>query len=143
MSERFEKYTKIPFKHLGDNPETGLDCFNLNRYILKEELGIDIGYESKDVNPYTDNNWYNLTNRNIMLEGFTNPKWGWVKVSSPKEFDVILMYIGATNVANHCALYIGKNKILQIRERHLSSISPYGDYYQQYTIGIYRWHTLV
>ncbi len=49
------------------------------------------------------------------------------------------MSIGSTNVTNHCALYIGENKMLQTMINHKSWIAPYGRWYKNYTVGIYKW----
>ena len=69
--------------------------------------------------------------------------YGWHKVSEPKKYDVITMSLGATNVTNHCALYVDQNRILQTMLDHTSWIAPYGNYYKQYTTGIYRWKDLM
>ena len=70
-------------------------------------------------------------------------KYGWIKVKEPKVYDVILMSLGSTNVTNHCAMYVDTNKILQTMINHNSWIAPYGRYYKQYTVGVYRWKSLV
>ena len=49
------------------------------------------------------------------------------------------MSIGSTNVTNHCALYLGDNKILQTMIDKISWIAPYGRYYKNYTIGMFKW----
>jgi cell wall-associated NlpC family hydrolase len=77
------------------------------------------------------------------MERAASDEYGWLKVKEPKLYDVILMSLGATNVTNHCALYVDRNKILQTMIDHTSWIAPYGRYYQQYTVGIYRWKSLV
>jgi hypothetical protein len=38
MATEWGRYVGIPFKHLGTDPEKGLDCFNLLKYIYKKEL---------------------------------------------------------------------------------------------------------
>ena len=53
------------------------------------------------------------------------------------------MSLGSTNVTNHCAMYVDTNKILQTMINHNSWIAPYGRYYKQYTVGVYRWKSLV
>ena len=98
----YNKYLNFPYQHLGDNIETGIDCFNLCRLIYKEAFG-------------------------------------WKQVRTPKEFDVITMSIGSTNITNHCALYIGANRILQTMVNRVSWTTVYGRYYKNYTIGIFRW----
>ena len=49
------------------------------------------------------------------------------------------MCIRDSNVTNHCALYIGENKMLQTMINHKSWIAPYGRWYKNYTVGIYKW----
>ena len=34
----YDSYTGFPYKHLGDNITTGIDCFNLCRLVYKEKL---------------------------------------------------------------------------------------------------------
>ena len=57
----------------------------------------------------------------------------------PQLFDIILMSIGSTNVTNHCAMLVDRTKILQTMIKHTSWVAPYGNYYKQYTTGVYRW----
>ena len=66
------------------------------------------------------------------------------ELSPTKSFNVKDANItkGSTNVPNHCAMYVDDNKVLHIMDKHLSWISPYGNYYKQYTTGIYRWKNL-
>ena len=70
-------------------------------------------------------------------------EYGWIKVKEPKLYDVITMSIGSTNITNHCALYVDTGKILQTMIGHASYISTYGNYWKQYTTGIYRWKDLI
>ena len=44
----YEKYVGFPYVHLGDDPKSGIDCFNLIRYVYKNELDIDIPYDTTD-----------------------------------------------------------------------------------------------
>ena len=37
----YNSYTGFPYKHLGDDIETGIDCFNLCRLVFRNELNID------------------------------------------------------------------------------------------------------
>ena len=39
------------------------------------------------------------------------------------------MFFGSTHVTNHCALYLGNNKILQTMINHNSWVTNYGRYY--------------
>ncbi len=138
----YKKYVGFPYKHLGEDPISGIDCFNLCTHIFKEELDIDIPYRTKDFCNIIDEDWYSKTHERWM-ERAASDEYGWTKVKEPKLYDVILMSLGATNVTNHCAMYVARNKILQTMIDHDSWIAPYGRYYQQYTVGIYRWKSLV
>jgi cell wall-associated NlpC family hydrolase len=138
----YKKYVGFPYKHLGEDPISGIDCFNLCTLIYKQELEIDIPYRTKDFCNIIDEDWYSKTHERWM-ERAASDEYGWLKVKEPKLYDVILMSLGATNVTNHCALYVDRNKILQTMIDHTSWIAPYGRYYQQYTVGIYRWKSLV
>ena len=42
----YNSYTGFPYKHLGDDTKTGIDCFNLCRLVYKEKLNIDIPYDT-------------------------------------------------------------------------------------------------
>lgn len=139
MSNWYDKYIGIPFKHLGDDEE-GIDCFNLCRLVLKNECGFSSFPASSTFCNIVDDDWYNKlsispfeqTIKDKLLTGECK------KVSIPSKFDIVVMSIGATNITNHCALYIGNNKILQAMTHRDSWVSSYGAYYKQYTTGIYR-----
>jgi len=143
MKKWYESYINFPYKHLGKNPETGIDCFNLCCYVYENELGIKLPYSTADFCNIIDENWYSKTNMQLFHKGFTDPKNGWTKVSEPKEYDIILMSIGSTNVTNHCALYLGDGKILQIMLSRTSGVYPYRGFFKQYTTGIYRWNSFL
>lgn len=137
----YEKYTGFTYKHLGNDIDQGIDCFNLCRYVYKQELDIDIPYITSDLCNIVDENWYEKTHSQFMLDQATEDN-GWIKVQEPNKYDVILMSLGSTHVVNHCSLYVARNKMLQTMLKHKSWIAPYGNYYKQYTVGIYRWKTL-
>ena len=42
----YKKYTGFPYAHLGDNINSGIDCFNLIKYVYKIELNIEIPYDT-------------------------------------------------------------------------------------------------
>jgi cell wall-associated NlpC family hydrolase len=141
MNKWYEKYTGFPYKHLG-NSEEGIDCFNLCSMVYKKELSIDIPYLSSDFCNIVEDNWYSKTHDQYFLKGATT-EHGWTKVDSPRVYDIIVMSLGSTHVANHCSLYVDKDRMLQTMSKHTSWIAPYGTYYKQYTIGIYRWKSLL
>ncbi len=140
MTKWYDKYLNIPYKHLGNDPKSGMDCFNLCRYIYNEETGINIPYFSFDRCNIVDDDWYNKTSDSI-FENSALADNSWKRVSEPKKFDFILMSIGSTNISNHCAMYLENNKMIHNMIDRPSWISPYGSYYQQYTTGLYRWTT--
>jgi cell wall-associated NlpC family hydrolase len=141
MNKWYEKYTGFPYKHLGNSITDGIDCFNLCKLVYKNELSIDIPYLTSDFCNIVDENWYTKTHDQFMLKAATT-EYGWTKVSEPKIYDVIVMSLGSTHVANHCALYVDTNRMLQTMLQHTSWIAPYGSYYKQYTVGVYRWKSL-
>jgi cell wall-associated NlpC family hydrolase len=138
----YDSYTGFPYRHLGDDINTGIDCFNLCALVYKNELNIDIPYRTSNFCNIVDEDWYSKTHERWM-EKAASDKYGWQKVIEPKVYDVILMSLGSTHVTNHCALYVDTNRILQTMIKHKSWIAPYGRYYKQYTIGIYRWKDLM
>ena len=138
----YNRYTGFPYRHLGEEPIDGIDCFNLCTLIYKKELGIEIPYRTRDFCNIVDEDWYEKTHERWMNRA-ASEKYGWIKVKDPKVYDVILMSLGSTNVTNHCAMYVDTNKILQTMINHNSWIAPYGRYYKQYTVGVYRWKSLV
>lgn len=140
MTKWYDKYTNIPYKHLGNDPVNGMDCSNLCRYAYEQENNIAIPYLSYEYCNIVDDDWYNKTTDQY-FENAVKADPRWVKVLNPKPFDFILISIGATNVTNHCALYVDTNKILHTMQNRTSWIAPYGSYYKQYTTGIYRWTT--
>lgn len=142
MTNWYDKYVGIPFKHLGSDIEEGLDCFNLCRYVLNAELNIHIPYYTYDFCNIVDDHWYAKTTIPLLEQGANkqDENWSWLKVATPKKLDVVLMSIGSTNITNHTALYLGGDKLLQTTINRASWVSPYGRYYKQYTTGIYRWN---
>ena len=124
----YKKYTGFPYTHLGDNIKSGIDCLNLIKYVYKIELNIEIPYDTADFCDIVDERWYQKTH-DTWIDKAASSKFGWEQVTEPEIFDVITMTIGSTNVTNHCALYVDKNRILQTMLEH------------EYTMGIYRWNT--
>ena len=138
ISPWYNNYLGFPYRHLGNNIETGIDCFNLCRLVYKEQLGIDIPYDTADWCNIVDEDWYNKTSIDNIGKAATEA-FGWKKTTDLEKFNIITMSIGSTNVTNHCALYLGDNKILQTMIDKISWIAPYGRYYKNYTIGMFKW----
>ena len=141
MNQWFNKYTDIPYKLFGTDPVTGMDCFTLLCYVFKEQAGIQIPYTSSDFLKMVDNQWFTKTHEQHFLNGSKNGDW--VEIDTLQPYDLILMCLGATNVVNHVAMYVGNNKILQMIENRDSAIYDYHKYFRQYTIKKVRWKSLV
>lgn len=134
-------YLNIPFKHKGLD-RSGLDCFNLCRLVYKEILNIEIPYSTQDDLDQVEDNWYNQLNYHNKILERCSGKYGWytfTDVRSLKPFDIVVMSIGSTNAPNHTALYLPNRHILQVTNGCVSWESPYGRYYQQYTVRCARW----
>jgi NlpC/P60 family len=140
MTTWYNKYLNLPYKHLGNNPETGIDCVNLCSLVLKTEKNLDIPYKSFEFCNIVDDNWYLKTNEQF-IENAMKADARWQPVTTPKVFDILTMSIGSTNVTNHCAIFVEPNKCLHIMIARPSWVSPFKGYYKQYTTGIYRWNT--
>lgn len=138
MADKWDKYVGAPFKHLGIDFKTGVDCFNLIKHIYKEEKNIEIPYTTRDWCNIIDETWYLKTHEDLIKKA-CNELHGWQRVQAPEEYDVITMNFGTSTITNHCAMYIDYNKIIHIFPNHKSHISIYGSFYKQYTMGIYRW----
>ena len=138
MTAWYNKYKDFPYLHLGNNAETGIDCFNLCKLVYLNELEIDFPYTTSDFCKIVDEDWYSKTQERF-FEINANEKTGWRKVKEPQLYDIITMSLGSTNITNHCALYVDRNKILQTMIDHKSWIAPYGRYYKNYTIGMFKW----
>ena len=140
MNLWYDKYVNIPYKLFGTDPKTGMDCFNLLRYVFSEELNIIIPYTSSDFLKIVDDRWFEKTHQQYFLQGAKNGDWE--DVDKLKNYDFILMSLGSTNVVNHCAMYLGDNKILQMIENRPSGIYEYHKYFKQYTVKKKRWKNL-
>jgi len=137
----YKKYENLPFKMFGDNPLTGIDCTNLTRLIYRKEKNIFLEPSSKELCSNHKDNWYQLINDNIMIKFFENRQNNFEEIDKNKilPFDILLLSIGSTNIINHCAICVDKNKILHAMEDKLSWVSTYGSYYKNYTEKVYRW----
>ena len=144
MNEWWRKYEKLPYKHLGNDPKTGIDCTNLNALVLRQEKGIDVGFTSGDFCTIDNESWYNSTLKDLMLDYFDHNTDKWIRIDKDRTepFDIALISIGATNITNHCAIFVEKNKLLHIMLNKKSWVSSYGRYWRQYTVRIYRWKTI-
>lgn len=141
MKPWYYKYVGLPYQHLGSDPKTGIDCGNLLALLYKEELGINLPFRTSDFCNIVEDNWYLKTTEQLFENGvkLVREDYAWNKVQIPKVYDLILMSIGDTNITNHCAVYVDNSKILHTMCDKDSWLAPYGNYYKQYTTGIYRW----
>lgn len=144
MTAWYNKYLNLPYKHLGNDPDTGIDCFNLCSLILKEQCGFNVALSTSDFCNIVDDDWYSKINDSLFDIGVSvdKPDFSWKAVDTPEIYDILIMSIGSTNVANHCCMYVDTDKLLHIMIDRPSWIAPYGKYYKQYTVGIYRWNGL-
>ena len=140
MNLWYNKYIDIPYKLFGTDTETGMDCFTLLCHVFENELGIKIPYTSSDFLKMVDDQWFTKTHEQHFLNGSKNGDW--IEVEKLEQYDLILMCLGATNVVNHVAMYVGNNKILQMIENRDSAIYDYHKYFQQYTVKKVRWKNL-
>ena len=85
-----------------------------------------------------DEDWYTKTHERSM-DAASTEAYGWKKTEDLEEFNIITMSLGSTNVTNHCALLVEKNKMLQTMIDHKSWVAPYGRYYKNYTVGMFKW----
>jgi cell wall-associated NlpC family hydrolase len=133
-----QKYLGAQFKHLGLSIDTGIDCFNLIKQFYKDELNIDIPYSTRTWCNIIDENWYYKTHEEL-VKNITKEQYGWKEISKPEPYCLITMCMGTSTITNHCAMYIEQNKMLQILQNTQSHVATYGNFYKQYTTGIYRW----
>jgi cell wall-associated NlpC family hydrolase len=153
MQVWYNKYVGLPYKHLGTDPKTGIDCFNLCKLIYKERLDIDI--------PYTTNDFCNIQDATAWYKGFTDfpmeraatQQYGWNRIEKGRTwsevlqlYDLVLMKMGSTNCVNHCAIVVdtvGKYKKLlhtMMDNPDGSWVAPYGKSYESnYTELVVRW----
>lgn len=141
MNNWYDAYIGFPYQHLGNDPQTGIDCFNLCKLVFEKELNIFLPYSTHDFCNIVDENWYQKTHERL-FDNFKDKSLGWEKVYIPRKYDIILMSLGSTHITNHCALYVDSGKILQTMIDRKSWVAPYGRYYEQYTTGIFRWKDL-
>jgi proteasome lid subunit RPN8/RPN11 len=108
-----------------------LDCYALVRDYYKRELNITL---QDDVRP---ERWWEV-GRSILVENFQ--KYGFVQIRADelKENDCLLMKVGAS-VPNHCAVYVGDNKILHHVQGRLSGYDNYSKFWRMATTHYLRY----
>jgi cell wall-associated NlpC family hydrolase len=138
VTATFSKYIGLPYKHLGNDTKTGIDCFNLCCHILEKELNIIIPYRTADLCSNLDVNWFTYSSE-FSGDKFLVPDKGWLEVTETVPFTLILMSLGSSNCVNHSGLYIGNGKIIQIMHGYTSWIGSYGTYMKSRTVKKGKW----
>jgi cell wall-associated NlpC family hydrolase len=72
----YNNYEGFPYKHLGNDPDTGIDCFNIIKLIYKQERNIDLPYDTISFCNIIDENWYDKINEDLFAN-FNKPEYGW------------------------------------------------------------------
>jgi len=108
------------------------DCYAIWRDYYKRELGIEMIDYPRDVE------WWNKGD-NLYLDNYQAA--GFVEVDSPQLHDIILMQV-ASQVPNHCAVYVADNVILHHVFGKASSRDVYGGYWRKITSKILRHQSL-
>ncbi len=128
----YTKYIGLKYKNLGRDFD-GVDCYGLLYLFYKNELNIilpdfaALNYEKE---------WYRRKEDHI-LNNIGNT---WIKVDRPyKVYDGLVFFLGTKNVANHIALYVGKNQILHIYENITSRIDILDSSWESKLYGIMRY----
>jgi|SRR5688572_4554953 len=140
IAAKYNRYEGFPYKHLGNDTVTGIDCFNLCRLVLRNECKIEIPYETKDLCTDTSTNWF-MHSSEFACDRFVTKELGWevIPLSKLKPFDMVLMSLGSSNCVNHTAIYLGQNRIIQIMFGYRSWLSAYASHYKNRTIKVGRW----
>lgn len=132
-NEEFEFLEPCGFKTplIGRNYAYGsLDCYSLARDYYKEKFSIVI----KDF-PRVWKWWER--GGNWFLENFESAGFFEVPIDEMQIDDMLLMQVQASTV-NHCAIYIGENKIIQHLWNRVSSRDVYGGYWRLVTQKVIR-----
>jgi len=107
-----------------------LDCFT-----LVEDYYRDIGINLK-VPQWNKDNGYEWDfwekGKNYYIDNYKTNGFKQITDGSLKANDALLMNIRSP-ISNHCAIYIGDNRILHHLAGRLSCRDQYGQYYRQYT----------
>jgi proteasome lid subunit RPN8/RPN11 len=107
------------------------DCYAIWRDFYERELGVYM-----EDYPRT-NEWWKQ-GQNLYMDNYIDAGMVEIDMKYLKRGDIILMRIGS-QVLNHCAVYLGDNRILQHLTGRLSSIDIFGGWYQR-CAGMYLRH---
>ena len=108
-----------------------VDCYALVRDYYDQELGIDLpNYERPEV-------WHEV-GRSILIENFSEFGFSQIDPNDMRPNDCLLMQVGSS-VPNHCAVYLGDNKIFHHVKDRLSSRDVYGSFWRRATTHVLRY----
>jgi proteasome lid subunit RPN8/RPN11 len=107
------------------------DCYAIWRDFYERELGVYM-----EDYPRT-NEWWKQ-GQNLYIDNYVEAGMIQIDMKDLKRGDIILMRIGS-QVLNHCAVYLGDNRILQHLSGRLSSVDIFGGWYQR-CAGMYLRH---
>jgi proteasome lid subunit RPN8/RPN11 len=119
--------------YIGRNFVHGItDCYAIWRDYYQRELGIEMIDYERDIE------WW-LKGDNLYLKNYQAA--GFLPVDNLQKHDIILMQV-ASQVPNHCAVYIGDNVILHHVMGKASSRDVYGGYWRKITSLVLRHSSL-
>jgi proteasome lid subunit RPN8/RPN11 len=107
------------------------DCYAIWRDFYQRELSVQM-----EDYPRIYEWWHK--GENLYMDNYQEAGMVEIDRKELKRGDIILMRIGS-QVLNHCAVYLGDNRILQHLTGRLSSIDIYGGWYQK-CAGMYLRH---
>lgn len=129
------KFIGIPYKYRGRD-FAGCDCYGailLYYQYVKELYKLDC---ENLPDPYYTDSWYK-EGKNYFLDLYATQ---FDEISEPELHCLILMKVHSC-VPNHCAVYVGENRIFQNIERHCSGLFSIS-YFKHSIYGYYRWRPL-
>ena len=80
LKEIVEKYIRVPYKTGGTNPEEGLNCWNLVKFVLR-----DAGKPIEDIVDISEK--YPVSEWNSLLENYNEAV---EEIKVPRPFDIVL-----------------------------------------------------
>ncbi len=107
-----------------------VDCYTLMKdaYALSGHQLPEIAYEE---------DWWKK-GQNLYIDHL--PKHGFYRVGSPKTGDVLMIQL-ASDIANHCAIYLGDNRMLHHCPNRLSCRQSFGGYWRHHLHSIWRYQS--
>ena len=113
-----------------------MDCFTLVEDYYRDvcDIILKVPQWNKD-NGYEWDFWEK--GKNYYIDNYETNGFKRITDGSLKLHDSLLMNIRSP-ISNHCAIYIGNDKILHHLSGRLSCREMYGSYYRQYTTHVIR-----